>query len=270
MKKTLPLVLGLVMLAGCGPTQQAGEETRVARTPVDLRVTPDHRRLIVDWHTQGSASFSGFNIYIVPSDASLDNPKPFNQTPFPGDTTPDDGRDTFEAEGLENGVTYRVWVRAKYGDGSESKSTDTETAVCGGRGLMTLGVRYNSDNDGFSFAENQPVRANAAANDLYFLSLKGVAYLASPTRLDGFLRASSFLVLPWKGDFAAVSAHVMKNRPQATEERVLVQPGDWVLVKTADGAHTLLNVLESSGDSDETAALHLWYAYCPLVDRLFF
>ena len=212
----------------------------------------------------------GYNVYIVPTDRASGTVAPFNREPFPGDTTPDDGIETFDADGLENGVEYKVWVRVQYADQSLSPSTDTLTVVCGGRGTMSLGVRYNADNDGFSFAENKSVRANAADNDLYFVALKGVLYLASPTRLDGFLRSSTFLVLPYKGDFDAVSKKVMKDRPRATEERVIVRKNDWVLVRTADGAHTLLQVLASAGDSDETTTVSLYYAYCPLTDRLFF
>ena len=270
MKKHIVTLGCLLVLAGCGPTRKIGEESRTGRVPFALKVAPDHRRAVVQWRVRGDASFMGYNIYIVPANSVSAAAKPFNKEPFPGDTTPDDGIETFDANGLDNGVEYKVWVRALYGDQSQSPSTDTLTVVCGGHGILSLGVRYNSDYDGFSFAENKTVRANAADNDLYFLSLQGVMYLASPTRLDGFLRATTFTVLPYKGEFETVRENVIKDRPKASEERVMVKNGDWVLLRVADGSHTLLQILDSAGSSDEDTIIRLFYAYSPLKDRLFF
>ena len=152
----------------------------------------------------------------------------------------------------------------------ESPPTRQIQAVPGGRGEMMLGVRYDSENDGFSFANNETVRANDAANDLYFVSVGGVNYLASPTRLDGFQRSTTLLVLPYSGSFEEVSEQVMAKKPEATEERVIVADGDWILLRTADGAHTLLNVRSITGATDDDREITLFYAYCPLRGRLFF
>lgn len=264
------LILLLATLSACGPSPQPGDETRSMAAVRNFQVQPDHEQLTISWDPISGESISGYNIYIVPDGESLDSSNPVNAAPFPGDTSPEDNRETFEARGLSNGVVYTVWVRVVYPGGLESAPTERVSAVCGGRGEMALGVRYDSENDGFSFANDETVRANDQANDLYYVSVGGVDYLASPTRLDGFLRVTTFVVLPYKGSFDEISAQVEKNRPEATEERVIVAEGDWVLLRTADNAHTLLNVRSITGADDDSKEISLFYAYSSLRGRLFF
>ena len=114
--------------------------------------------------------------------------KPFNPTPFPGDTNPDDGVEHFTAEGLQNGVTYYVTIRTVYPDGTLSPPSREVGVVCNPRGEVEISIRYESEHDGYSFAGDRYVRADTDENDLYFFSKDGIDYIASPDRLDGFLK----------------------------------------------------------------------------------
>jgi len=76
--------------------------------------------------------------------------------------------------------------------------------------------------------------------------------------------------LPYEGDLETVAAAVEKNRPEATEPRVVVSEGDWVLLRTTDGAHALLQIRSIEGNSDDDKTVTFFYAYSSLTDRVMF
>ncbi|MCX6833610.1 MAG: fibronectin type III domain-containing protein, partial [candidate division Zixibacteria bacterium] len=214
MKRTFPAILTVLVLAGCGPVtvRQSSEtplptETRKQVSIADLRVSVNDKSMIVSWKRIGQGAISGYNIYIserplfaLYPDAHVDSSiAPYNATPFPGDTNPEDSVENFEATHLENGVKYFVTVRVVFPDGLVSRPSSEVTVVCGPRGEIELPIRYQSSPDGYSFEKNAYTDANSTDNDLYFYSKDGRDYLASPRRLDGFINDTRFLVLPFRG-----------------------------------------------------------------------
>jgi hypothetical protein len=264
------LVFGLLLLAACQP-KTPGEEripgtTPAAVTVTDVKVETNDHRLTVSWKKSGSGAISGYNVYIGDTPGGG---RPFNHEPFPGDTDPDDGVEHFVAEGLDNGVKYFVSVAVVHPDRSLSPRSTPIPVACGPRGEIELAVRYRGERAGYSFEKNTYVPSDNANNDLYFFSNDGLDMLASPSRLDGFLNHSRFLVLPYRGDFRSVADQVMQSPLKATEDRVSVSRGDWLLIQTAAGKNALVNVVSFAGEGDRRV-VRMTFAYSTLVGEAFF
>ncbi len=236
-----------------------------------VSVEVDNHSMVVSFRVNCDQRLkSGYNIYITeeslagqyPDSNWPDSVEPHNHPVFPGDLNPEDEIERYEAEGLKNGVPYFVSVRTVFADQSESKPSRELVAICGPRGELVLSQRYSSDQDGFSFMEEHVVRADGVENDLYYYSSNGDHFLASPTRLDGFLRESRFEVLPFSGDFEEVSTKVLTLSTFPEADRVEVDTGDWVWVVTADGYSALLHVLGFEG-TGENRRIRLYYAFTP-------
>ncbi|MEW5995187.1 MAG: hypothetical protein AB1744_12455, partial [Candidatus Zixiibacteriota bacterium] len=164
---------------------------------------------------------------------------------------------------------YYVSVRVLFPDRSLSKPSNEVVAVCGPRGEMELSIRYKSDRDGFSFEKNDYVGADALDNDLYFYAKDGIDYLVSPSHLGGFLKENRLQVLPFTGELHEVTSQFRAFKQQPTQDRVVVQVGDWVHLLTPDNTHTLLHVLGLDGDG-ETRSVRLFYASSPLAGEAIF
>ena len=277
MKRAAGLVL-LVMIiaAGCGPTKKPSEVSTTIY-PYDLSVSGGNRKLELSWKAHGEGLISGYNIYISRTSLAAEYPdgkypatvKPHNLTVFPGDTNPEDKVEHYDAEGLENGVKYYVTVRTVMSDRSLSRPSNEVAVVAGPRGEITLDSRYQGEHDGYSFEEEAYTGADADNNDIYFYSLDGVDYLASPTRLNGFLRESKFLVLPYKGDLSDILAKVNGAELSPSEIRTKISTGSWVLMRTADKANVLLKVLGFSGEGKDRQ-VNLQFAVSGLKSEIFF
>lgn len=263
-------------MTSCAPKKESWE-SRGECYPYDARVEVNDRQMTVIWKKRCSRLMSGYNIYIsteplvsrYPGTELPASVKPFNPTPFPGDTNPEDNLEHFEATGLKNGVKYYVSVRVVNPDRTLSKPTNEVVAVCGPRGEMELSVRYKSEHDGFSFEKNEYVRADNLENDLYFFSKNGTDYLSSPNRLDGFLRKNKFHVLPFKGTFEEIKEQFARYDTPPTQERVAIKPGDWVHMVTPEGTNALLYVKKIEGEG-EKRQVRLFYAYSPLPHEAIF
>ena len=270
------LVFLTVLLIGCAP-EKVSEEVPRDCFPYDLDVEVNDHLMIVSWKTNCKQVITGYSIYISPEPLVDQFPgselpssvTPHNSEPYPGDTEPEDGIEHFTAEGLENGVKYYVSVRVVFTDRSLSLPSNEVLAVCGPRGEITLGMRYKSDHDGFSFEKNDYVRADDLDNDLYFFSKDGIDYIASPERLNGFLKANRLRVLPFKGEFNRLRKKLSDIETDPNQDRVEVQEGDWVHVLTPDRKNALLKVLEISG-VEENRTMILFYAFSPVPDELIF
>lgn len=270
MKRILTFTAVCLILVSCGgPPRKTGEGPAGGIYPYDLEVEGYHHELLLRWKTSGSGLTAGYNIYIskdpLTASGAADMPPdvaPFNTTVFPGDKTPGDGIDEFEAEGLENGVRYYVSVRVVYSDRTMSRPTREVVAACGGRGLTELGIRYRSNEDGFSFAGDKHVPADALENDLYYFADRdGASYLAAPSRLNGFLRATRFRRLDYSGDRAGLGDRPDLLALEAADERLKVAEGDWLLVVTPDSTRALLQIRRLVGDGDQRR-MHFFYDYC--------
>jgi hypothetical protein len=280
----LATMLFALALPACGPKPSVTTPSETPATPPaevasavyadSVSVEVNDHQMTVAWVKRGTGAISGYNIYLSSKPLALkaDNPasvQPHNESPFPGDTEPEDGIEHYVAEGLENGIKYYVTVRVAYPDGSVSKPSNEILAVCGPRGEIELSLRYQGERDGWSFEGNQYVRADNASNDLYFFSREGADYLGSPNRLDGFLNVNKFAVLPYYGTLRTVAQELMHSKITATEDQVQVAEGDWVLLTKTNGRNALLNVVGMSG-ADKSRAITLSFAYCTLVGEVAF
>jgi len=272
----ISLTLAIALLDGCGP-QKAPRETSDVCYPYATRVEVNDRQMTVIWKKKCNQLISGYFIYIskeplskrFPSMELPESVAPFNYTPFPGDTNPNDELEHFVAKGLDNGVKYYVSVRVVYPDRTLSNPSNEVLAVCGPRGEIDLSIRYKSERDGFSFEKNAYVRADDIDNDLYFYSKDGTDYLASPNRLGGFLKANKFYILPLKGEFEQVKTKLSLFGSTPTQDRVAVNEGDWVHILTPDRKNALVKVLSISGEG-EHRSVRLFYAFSPFPNEAIF
>ncbi|MBN1211231.1 MAG: hypothetical protein JXA92_01520 [candidate division Zixibacteria bacterium] len=276
MKKNVSLVILIGLLLSCAPKKEVSEAPTDIY-PYDLKIAVDKGTMTLSWKTHGDGLKSGYNIYIsreplvekYPGRNLPSSVRPFNPVNYPGDTNPDDSVTYFTAEYLEDGVKYYVSVRVNYTDRTLSRPSNEVVAVCGARSEFNLAFRYRSENDGYSFFKDEPVRADAVDNDIYFYAKDGVDYLASPSRLDGFLRKNRFRVLSLKGVFDFVKDKVNGSNVTPDEDRVEIKKGDWVLVETVENTHALLQVLDFIGDGEERE-VKLFLAFSPLKDEILF
>jgi hypothetical protein len=267
-----PFSLAATLFFACAPEQTAVVPAPEAEKPVavyrshlaDLNLIPGDRKVTVQWKMVGGEVISGFDVFIIDQQEAgnpeaVSQAKPFNSAVYPGDTNPDDGVVEFPAENLVNGVKYAVWVRIVRADGTFSEPTEIKSTVCGPRGEITLGLRYRAERDGYSLVKNVASKADASDNDLYFYKKDGVNYLASPSLLNGYLRATKFKYVPYKGSDAM--RDVMGGRESApADDKVPVKAGDWVWLVTAEGFNAVLHVLEIKREE-----MSLYFTLCPLA-----
>ncbi len=262
--RTFALVSLITLLAGisCGPPPP-GAEHRATCRPEAPTVEAGDGAMTIAWKVECPQLISGYNIYISEQPLTEHNSQPFNATVYPGDTDPDDGVVQYDAQGLDNGVRYYVSVRVVFPDQSLSAPSDEVAAVCGPRGEIELATRYSAEQDGYSFAQNQYVRADDLNNDLYFYSKGGTDYLASPIRLDGFLRNNRFMRLSVNGDLETVKHQLASIDSEPGDDRVAVREGDWVWIVTTEGHHALVQVRKLTVE-DGKGTVVLSFAYWPI------
>ncbi len=281
----IALSVASVVLFGCGPKKPAATpETALPAVshpnvlPIDLQVRADDGAMTVRWKQQGTGVISGFNIFISreplvrkSGTSGVAGATPHNSTVYPGDTNPEDQFIEYIADGLDNGVKYFVSVRVVFPDQTMSEPSNEVVAVCGPRGEFTLTVRFKSDDDGYSLASGRCVRADASDNDLYFFTKDGVDYLASPSRLNGYLRRSSLHLVSERGEFDDICKQLAAGEATLGErtDRLGIKVGNWLIVKTAQGHSALMQVKGFSGEND-ARKVSLWYALCPLTGEMLF
>lgn len=272
-----------IACTGCTPRDITPAEETVEQKfaveirPIELSAEPGKGRMTVQWKRSGDGLFSGYNIYISEqplgsggySSVDADTVTPFNLSPYPGDTDPTDGLETFEAEGLENGRKYFVSVRVINPDRTESAPSNEVMVVCGPRGEIRLNARFAGEKDGYSLSKDQYVRADSPENDLYFYHKDGTDYLASPNRLGGYARVTGFAKLTFKGELQFLRSQLRKSPPNPADDRVAVKNGDWILLKRSDNTYAVVNVRGFEGTARERK-ITLYFMYCPLEGELLF
>jgi hypothetical protein len=245
--------------------------------PFGLFADVASHRATVNWKTSGGGLIGGYNIYIskdvvvgrYPDTMLPAYVQPYNSEPYPGDTNPDDSVVTYVAENLENGVIYYVSVRVIYRDGSLSMPSNEVAIVCGPRGELELPVRYSSTNDGYSFEKETYVSADSPDNDLYFYAVDDGDYLASPNRLDGFLKATKFKVVSLSAGLKEDLKHSYVFELPPTADKVEIASGDWVWIRMPDKTSALVHVIDLVG-KDKGRRAKMSFAYCPLAGQLIF
>jgi len=140
------------------------------------------------------------------------------------------------------------------------------SVICRPEGELELAYRYADENDGFCFAESLPVRADSDKNDLYFYHKDGLDYLASPHRLNGYLRDSEFYSLGLTDD---IYQHPELELDIPPVDRIPIRIGESCLIKTADGNYTKIRLEDASGELKERK-LKLRYIYQTLKNRMRF
>ncbi len=268
-KKLLSIncILSAFLLYGCPPPKPDAGASLGDCEVSNLQVDVNDRMMNVSWENNCNKTIAGYNIYI--SESADSNEKPFNATPFDGDTNPEDGVENFKAENLENVKKYFVSVKIVNPDQTLSVSSQEILTVCGPREEIELSVRYKSDQDGYSFNKNKYVRADDVANDLYFYSKDGKDYISSPHKLDGFLRVNKLTKMTYKGEFDDLRTQLKMYTLKPSDDKIIVSKNDWVQLKTTDNRTALLKILGFTGDG-ETRKIKLFVAYSPLANELIF
>jgi hypothetical protein len=257
--------LFIVLLAGCAQKVQL-KSFGAECAPSDLEVTANNQTLFLKWDTNCPKDklLSGYYIYLQPkSIADYRNQppprgvKPLNHDPYPGDTDPEDGWETMRIEHLDNGVEYYVTVRAVYPDKTVSIASNEVAAMPRPEGEFVLAYRYAALNDGFSFADGESVRADGELNDLYFYHKDGIDYIASPNRLNGFLRKSQFYSL---GKTKSIYQYPELKLDIPPVEKIPALVGESYLIKTADGNFAKIRIEQATGENKERV-LKIKYIY---------
>ena len=268
MKKYITILAVLTLtIIGCGPREIA-EETTTACIPENLQVDVKDGAMDVIWENSCENLISGYNIYIS-EDKNQAEANPYNNGPFPGDTNPEDGKEIYEAKQLQNGKKYYVSVKIINADQTLSKPSEQILAVCGPREEIELSIRFKSDNDGYSFKDNNYVRADNVDNDLYFWSKDNVDYISSPHKLDGFLKNNKLSKISFTGEFAELKVKINSVKKGKQTDRLEIKENDWILLETADKKHALINILGFTGSGEERK-ISMFIAYSPIAGEMIF
>jgi hypothetical protein len=276
MRKLFILLLTGLLAGGCGAPRKIAEGLRTDCAPSNLTARPNDRKILLRWDTDcpDSILLSGYYIYlqdrpiyekygarIPPSSV-----EPFNLTPYPGDTDPEDSYETMTVEYLDNGVEYFISVRTAYPDRTISVSSNEVSVICRPEGEFELAYRYAGLNDGFSFALGEHVRADAEENDLYYYHKEGTDYIRSPHMLNGFLRNSRFDSL---GKTKDIYQYPELDYTFTPVETMPVREGESYLVKTADSRFAKIRIEKITGEGKERS-LRIKYVYQTIEDLMRF
>ncbi|MEW5922825.1 MAG: hypothetical protein AB1746_02445 [Candidatus Zixiibacteriota bacterium] len=253
---SVAIILIIALVVGCGaPPRKITKVMPTECTPTNLTIMPNDRQLYLKWDTNcpDSILLSGYYVYLsnkpLYEKYGQSNPpgsvKPFNEAVYPGDTDPEDKFETMTIENLDNGVEYFVSVRTVFADQTISMSSNEVGIICRPEGEFDLAFRYSELNDGFSFALGTAVRADGEENDLYFYSKDNVDYIASPHRLNGFLRKSDFFSL---GKTTNIYQYPEFKLDIPPVEKMPVREGESYLVKTAEGNFAKLRIENIAGE----------------------
>lgn len=275
MKKLSILILISAVLLQCGPPKTVEEVIYRVCAPENLTARAGDRSVFLKWETPcpDSIRVAGYNIYI--SDIPLDKYRfkelptryaSFNSAPYPGDANPEKNFETMEIAGLENGVKYYVSIRTVYTDGILSAASNEVEVITRPEGQFDLAYRYTGQNDGFSFVEGTAVPSDGDKNDLYFFVADGMDFLASPHRLNGFIRQSAFYSL---GATTDIYQYQTINLDIEPVDRIPIQTGESYLIKTADGNYAKIRV-EGADGLNKQRVLHVRYIYQTIRDLMRF
>ncbi|MCX6825829.1 MAG: hypothetical protein NTV06_00980 [candidate division Zixibacteria bacterium] len=259
------------LLIQCGPPRAPilSAEQIILResVPTKLTVQPGNKKLYLKWNTNcpKGVVLSGYNIYILrePLEQKFYDPNPpakikaFNSLPYPGDTESNGNYETMKIETLDNGIEYFITVRTVYPNGAVSAASNEVSAIGRPEGKFSLSFRYAGLNDGFCFAKGLSVRADADDNDIYFFQKDGFDFAASPHRLNGFLRESSFYSLGKTRDIYQYPLFKIDIPPV---EKIPILVGESYLVKMADGHYAKIRIEKATGQ-DKERILEIRYIY---------
>jgi len=244
--------------------------------PTNLTVQANDGSLFLKWETDcpDDIALSGYNIYLQKSpmypdyhdEAPPGRIDPFNSTPYPGDTDPDNSFETMSINNLPNGVEYFISVRTVFPDNTMTVSSNEVSVICRPEGNFELAFRFSGLNDGYSFKTGKSVRADGELNDIYFYSKDGFDFIASPRRLNGFLRDSRIYSL---GKTKNIYQYPELKLDIPPVEKIPVMLGESYLVYTADGNYAKIRIEDVSGEGKQRL-LKISYIYQTLRELMRF
>lgn len=277
MFKIVLIVVGSVLLViGCGPPRQTGQLAVSECAPTNLTVQANDSTLYLKWDTNcpDNIALSGYSIYVEESSihekyGQLSLPKKierYNQLLYPGDTDPITSYETMTINNLANGIEYFVSIRTVFPDNTMTVSSNEVPVMCRPEGEFELAFRFTGKNDGFSFKTGQAVRADGEQNDLFFFHKEGFDFIASPTRLNGFIRESKLYSLGKTKDIYQYPELELDFEPV---DKIPVIVGESYLILTADGTYTKIRIENASGVNKERK-LKIKYIYQTVKDLMRF
>lgn len=275
MKKFVVLILALAIFIQCGPPRPVEEAIYRVCAPGDLTVHAGDGSAFIQWGAPcpDSIRVAGYNIYLSETPLEKyrikelpDQYTPYNSAPYPGDSNPEKSFETMETGGLENGQKYYVSVRTVYTNGKLSAASNEIELICRPEGQFDLAYRYSGQNDGFSFADGSAAPSDGDKNDLYFYVADGMDFLASPHRLNGFIRHSSFYSL---GATENIYQYPAINLDIEPVDRIPIKIGESYVIKTADGNYAKIRIESATGLNKERV-IHVRYVYQTIRDLMRF
>ncbi len=169
---------------------------------------------------------SGYNIYLVSESAVGDtafwkrNPgRPYNDTPYPGDTDSNISRESMPLDNLVNGMKYFVTVRLVGSDGKESESSNIAEFTPLASGEFIISCNHDATDGGFNFENEVSVPGRDPRSDIYLYATEERTGLSSPSRLGAGLRKTAF----------------MGMRGPVEVETIAIVGGQNLQIKTKDG-----------------------------------
>lgn len=241
---TATLTTIIFMMMSCGPKPVSDTETVTPNIPYALKAITASESATISWqiNLQDASKISGYNIYVADSPNS--ESELFNSAPYPGDTDDDVTRETYLIPRLENGHRYFVSVRTVFSDGSLSKPTSIVSFLPLAQGKLTISQNYNTDHSGFCFATEKYSRARDFENDIYIFATKTKSGISSPSRLHSSLRNTKI---------SNAGGNYSQSQP--------LQKGNTYIIKTVDGGHAKLTLIEikRSVPSIEATFKYIYY-----------
>lgn len=198
------LVIILIMLS-CAPRPPKPVTTPAVTelpAPFNLSAITESRKATIYWSIDRAKVLiiSGYNIYLASESAVKDTAswkrnlgKPYNDSPYPGDTDSDISRESMPLENLVNGQKYFVMVRLVGSDGKESGSSNIAEFTPLASGEFIISSNHDASNGGFNFENEESVPGRDPRSDIYLYATEERTGLSSPSRLGAGLRKTAFI-----------------------------------------------------------------------------
>ncbi|MEE9441525.1 MAG: hypothetical protein V3V99_02515 [candidate division Zixibacteria bacterium] len=261
-----------ILLIACGPKTGLDLSDGKLCNPHSLEIdsTGSHYTRIA-WNPgcPGVRIMRGFNIYLSPTPIVSEysghelpeSIKPYNNETYPGDPEGNEKHETFEFKDLPLAERYYAHVRVINSDGSLSLPSNEIEIVQMPQGIMTLGVSYSGNNEGFSFENDAYCGTDDVENDLYFYSKNGSDYLCSPARISAVNRANKIYFLGQGESLGDVSN--ISSRGESVQKIAMI-PGEIFVIETEDGYFAKLRLIRMTGSGDYRTAVFEYFYQAPI------
>jgi hypothetical protein len=271
----LLLAIAATVLCSCAAGSR-DIRTAEAEAPAvsDLEVTPGSGSLTLSWKVKRGRDdvFGGFKVYILREslaqggqiETALRKARPVDDTPYPGDADGDILRESYEADGLENGVRYYCTVASLTAAGEISSWTREVMAICRPGGRATLQPIFSGDRDGFDFAAGRHVNTDDFECHAAFYVKAGVDHLISPSRIDPLLPETRF----WDAGAQAGFDSLVDWQPAGAGVIELIpRQGHAYVYRTSDGNYGKFWIAQITREGD-LHTIHFEFMYQPIPNLI--